>query len=131
MATSTGNNGIVLVADSDIVIKMLTYSLSEATEIVDDSAVLDPSDTHLVGTDNWSGSLNCYWDPADALGQEVLKNGTSVLLGFYPDGNVSGKKKKVGNVTISGLETTSGRNATNTVNFSFTGTGSLVETTIP
>ncbi len=130
MATSTGNAGLVKVADTTAVIKMLTYSLSEATEIVDDSAVLDPSDTHLIGTNNWSGSLNCYWDPTDTAGQEILKNGTSIVLGFYPDGDAVGKIKKVGTATISGVETTSGRNATNTINFSFTGNGVLVESSI-
>ena len=129
MATHTGNAGAVQVG-ANTVAEMLTWSLTENINVIDDTVTGDAADTHLTGTTNWSGSVNCYWDETDTNGQEAMTIGASVTLHLLPDGVTTGDIDFNGTATINSIERTSGNNATVVANFTFTGNGALTRTVL-
>lgn len=129
MATHTGNAGAVQVG-ANTVAEMLTWTMTEGVNIIDDTATGDAADTHKTGTTNWSGSVNCYWDETDTNGQEALTVGASVTLHLLPDGVTTGDIDFNGTATINSIERASGNNAIVTANFSFTGNGALTRTVL-
>ena len=129
MATHTGNAGAVQVG-ANTVAEMLTWTMTEGVNIIDDTATGDAADTHKAGTTNWSGSVNCYWDETDTNGQEAMTVGASVTLHLLPDGATTGDIDFNGTATINSIERASGNNAIVTANFSFTGNGALTRTVL-
>ena len=130
MANHTGNGGAVKIG-ANTVAEMLDWSLTEGVNVIDDTVVGDAADTHQVGTTNWSGSVNCYWDETDATGQEAMTIGASVELHLEPDGAATGDIDFNGTATINSIERASANNSIVTANFSFTGNGALTRTVVP
>lgn len=130
MATHTGNNGLVKIG-ANTVAEMLTWTLSEGVNVVDDTVVGDVSDTHKTGTNNWNGSVNCYWDETDATGQEAMTIGASVDLSLLPDGDATGDIDFNGTATITAIERSVANNSIVTANFTFQGNGALTRSTVP
>ena len=130
MATHTGNGGSVLITAAAVA-EVLDWSLTEGINVIDDTVVGDAADTHLVGTTNWSGSVNCYWDETDASGQEAMTIGASVELHLLPDGAATGDIDFNGTASITSIERASANNSIVTASFSFQGNGALTRTVIP
>jgi hypothetical protein len=124
MATHIGNNGSVKIG-ANTVAEVTAWSLSEASNTSDDTVIGDTSQSHLVGTLSWSGSVTCYWDETDATGQEAMTAGASVDLHLLPDGATTGDIDFNGTATITGIERSVGLDSTVTASFSFTGNGDL------
>jgi len=124
MATTAGNDGTVEVGSSEVA-EVLSWTLTEGINIIDDTVVGDTDDTHLTGTKNWSGTIECYWDDTDTNGQVALANGASVTLNLLPEGATTGDYQKSGTATVSGLSTGLSNNGVNTASFTFTGNGAL------
>jgi hypothetical protein len=129
MATHTGNGGEVQIASATVA-EVLDWSLTEGVNIIDDTVTGDAADTHLVGTTNWSGSVNCYWDETDATGQEAMTIGASVVIHLLPDGSAATDIDFNGTATINSIERASANNSIVTANFSFTGNGALTRTVL-
>lgn len=55
-----------------------------------------------VGVKGWSGSLECYYDPADRA-QDDIEVGTVVALNLYPGGDDTGATYYSGNAVVSGV----------------------------
>ena len=86
MANHSGNSGIVTVGGNTVA-EVVDFSWDESANIVDNSAINDASDTHLVGSTNAKGTLSCYWDETDTNGQEAMAVGTTGLaVIFKPEG---------------------------------------------
>lgn len=130
MATHTGNGGAVKIGTATVA-EVLDWSLTEGINVIDDTVVGDAADTHLVGTTNWSGSVNCYWDETDTLGQEAMTIGASVALHLLPDGAAVGDIDFNGTASITSIERASANNSIVTASFSFQGNGALTRTVIP
>lgn len=124
MANHTGNGGQVLIG-VNVVAEILNFALSEGVNVVDDTATGDTSDTHKTGTNNWNGSVNCYWDETDTTGQEAMTIGASVDLHLLPDGATAGDIDFNGTATITAIERSSANNSIVTANFTFQGNGAL------
>jgi len=124
MATFKGNNGTVKVG-ANVIAEITSFSLTQGAATMDDTALGDTADSHLVGTVNWSGSVSCWWDDTDTTGQGALTIGASVSLALLPEGAAVGSAQYSGTATITGIEIGVGNNATNTASFSFTGNGAL------
>jgi len=129
MATHTGNGGAVKIG-ANTVAEFLNWSLTEGINVIDTTVVGDTSDTHLTGTDNWSGSASCYWDETDTNGQETMTIGASVALHLLPDGSATADIDFNGTATVTSIERSSANNSIVTANFSFQGNGALTRSVL-
>ncbi len=129
MANITGNDGDVTISAA-VVAEVLSFSLTEGVNVIDDTVIGDAADTHLVGTTNWSGSLSCFWDDSDSAGQEAMTIGASVEVHLRPEGAGTGNIDFNGTASITSIERAVANNAIVTANFSFQGTGALVRTVL-
>lgn len=129
MATHTGNNGSVLITAA-VVAEVLSFSLSEGVNVVDDTVIGDSADTHLTGTVNWNGSIDCYWDETDSTGQEAMTIGASVALHLNPDGTSTGDIDFNGTATITAIERSVANNGIVTASFTFQGNGALTRSVL-
>lgn len=129
MANHIGNSGEVQIGNNEV-LEVLDFTLSEGVEIVDSSAIDDATDTHLAGTTNWSGSVNCFWDETDTNGQEAMTIGASVDLSLMPEGDAVPNIDFNGTATIESIERATARNSIVTASFTFTGTGVLTRTVL-
>lgn len=129
MATHSGNGGQVQIG-ANAVAEVLDWSLTEGINVMDDTVTGDSADTHIVGTTNWSGSVNCYWDETDSTGQEAMTIGASVDLSLLPDGATTGDIDFNGTVSITSIERASANNSIVTASFSFQGNGALTRSVL-
>ena len=124
MANYSGNTGRVKIAAEEVA-EIVDFTISTGVATIDNSSILDGDDTHLIGSKNWSGSVNCFFDDTDATGQELMKAGLAVTLIFTP---ATGSAVFTGLCTIEGLEIGGARNGMVTASFTAKGNGALIET---
>jgi len=124
MANYSGNTGTVKIATAEVA-EIIDFSISTGVATIDNGAIGDDDDTHLIGTKNWSGSVNCFFDDTDATGQELMKAGLAVTLIFTP---ATGSAVFTGLCTIEGLEISGSRNGMVSASFTAKGNGALTET---
>lgn len=129
MATFKGNDGVVKIG-TNTVAEVTAFSLTQGAATMDDTALGDTYDSHLVGTLNWSGSIDCWWDDTNTTGQGAMTNGASVTLVLLPEGAAVGAAQYTGTATITGIDTSNANNTTVTASFSFTGNGALTIGTV-
>jgi hypothetical protein len=129
MSTHIGNNGSVKIG-SNTVAEVVDFSLNEGVTVVDDTAIGGTSDTHKVGTKNWSGSVSCYWDETDSTGQEAMTVGASVEIHLLPDGATTGDIDFNGTATLVSIDRSTVNNTIVTASFSFQGNGDLTRTVL-
>ncbi len=129
MANLTGNNGDVAIG-TNIVAEVLSFSLTEGVNVIDDTVVGDTSDTHQMGTTNWSGSISCFWDDTDSTGQEAMTIGASVVVHLRPEGTGTGNIDFTGTASVTSIERSVANNSIITANFSFQGNGALTRTVL-
>ena len=124
MAKYSGNSGSVKIAANEVA-EILDFTLSTGVTTIDSSAIGDDDDVHLIGSRNWSASVNCFFDDSDTTGQELMKAGLDATLIFTP---ATGSAVFTGTATIEGLEIGLSRNGMVTASFTAKGNGALVET---
>ena len=124
MAKYSGNTGTVKIAAAEVA-EIVDFNLSTGVATIDSSAIGDDDDVHLIGSGNWSASVNCFFDDTDATGQELMKAGLSATLIFTP---ATGSAVFTGVATIEGLEIGLARNGMVTASFTAKGNGALTET---
>lgn len=129
MANYTGNSGSVLIG-TNTVAEVLSFSLTEGINVIDDTVVGDSADTHQVGTTNWIGSVSCFWDDTDTNGQEAMTIGASVALHLEPTGVGTGNIDFNGTASVTSIERSVANNSIITANFSFQGNGALTRTVL-
>ncbi len=129
MANELGNNGAVYIG-ANAVAEVVDFSWDEGVSIVDNSALGDAADTHLVGTTNAKGSLNCFWDPTDTNGQEAMTVGASVSILFQPQGNTTGDIKYTASATVESVGVAVARNATITKAIGVVVNGAITKGTV-
>lgn len=129
MANHSGNSGDVTVG-ANIVAEVLDFSLTESAATIENSALGDAADTHIVGSTNWNGSINCYWDETDSTGQEAMTIGASVALHLRPEGAGTTNIDFNGTATIETIERGLSRNGMVTAAFTFKGNGALTRTVL-
>lgn len=124
MANFSGNGGEVYLGANKVA-EVLDWSLTEGAAIIDNSALDDTADTHLVGSTNWSATINAFWDDTDTNGQVAMTAGASVALNLRPEGTGVGDAQMAGTATIESLDTGLSRNGMVTATFNCTGNGVL------
>ena len=129
MATHAGKEGTVQIG-SNTVAEIRSYSIEETANVVNDTALGDDYETHVVTTKAWSGQLECYWDETGTTGQCALTSGASVTLNVYPEGNVTGDTFYTGTATVTSISRQGNNEGLVEAAFSFTGSGALTESTV-
>lgn len=128
MATRLGNGGVVKLGNTTIG-ELRGFSLTETVQIVDDSALTDSADTHLVGSSNWSATVTVAQDVTDAV-QANMTVGSEYAFTFWPSGNVSGQPAETGNATIETRGDSVERNTLIVTELTLRGQGALTRGTI-
>lgn len=111
MANHRGIEGVIKLASSDLIDDMLTsidswtlidsiggelvlevrgWEFTETGEVIEDTTLSDASKTFQPGNKGGSGSVSCWWDETDSLGQESMSAGAAVTLNLYPEGADAG-----------------------------------------
>jgi len=129
MATHRGNDGKVKIG-ANTVAEVTGYTLNEGVATMDDSAIGDAADTHLVGSTNWNAEISCWWDETDTNGQVAMTIGASVAVQLHPEGDDSGDTYKHGTATVTEIVQEVRRNQTVSVTFRCQGNGALTLTTV-
>lgn len=129
MATYHGKNGVVSVGAIAIA-EVQEFSVTEQVTTVDDTAMGDTDETHLVGVNSWNGTIKCSWDPTDTNGQEALSIGASVTLNLYPAGTSAGQRRLSGTATVTEIVRTVSRSTVNERTVNIKGNGALAKATI-
>ncbi|MBX9456124.1 MAG: hypothetical protein KL863_08935 [Rhizobium sp.] len=129
MAVHHGKNGKVKLT-TNVVAETTSWSINESVGVSDTTSMGDTAQTHLTGIPGWSGSVDCNYDPADTNGQNALTIGASVTIGFYSDGDGSGKQYFSGTASVTGLGRQGAMGEKVTASFSFTGNGALTSATV-
>lgn len=130
MAGQLGNNGVVTV-DAAVVAEVVDFSWDESCAIVDDSVLGDAADTHLAGSTNASGTINCFWDATDTTGQEVMTVGASLALIWLPEGNTTGDISYSATATIESVGAAVTRNGITTRSYTVNVNGAITKGTVP
>jgi hypothetical protein len=125
MTTHLGNSGKVRVDATHYVGELVSWSVEETVTTVDDSAIDDASDTHLVGSKAWTGQATCMYDPGDTNGQVPLAIGTTIDLALLPIGAATGSPILSGTATVTKVSVSGARNQRIEASFEFKGNGDL------
>ncbi len=100
MSTETGNSGSLSFAGSAIT-ELKAWSLDEAAEQIDDTAMGDTNRTSKAGLASASGTIEVHYDEADSV-QESMDPAVSGVLILFPKGNTSAKPRITLTVQITG-----------------------------
>lgn len=128
MTTFVGNGGTVL-AGSNAIGGLRSYSVEETTETIDDSVIGSTYQTHKGGLKSWSGSADVYFDDGDTA-QQALTVGASLVLSFEMEGTASGAHKLSGTVTVASRSISAAFDNMVEASITFTGNGALTEGTV-
>jgi hypothetical protein len=102
MATHHGKDGTVKVG-ANTVAEIMSWSLDESADTVEDTAMGDSAKSYIVGTTDASGSMECHWDETDTTGQGALTVGSSVTINLYPEGADTGDTYATGTALINSV----------------------------
>lgn len=131
MATTSGNDGKVKIGTTNTIAEVISFTVNQNMEPIDDTSMGDVWRTHLAGLKTWDGTIECRWDDLDANGQNAMTVGASVTLDLYPEGDGAGDYKMSGTASITSIsQTQSYDNTTITKTFTFQGSGALTITGI-
>lgn len=89
MANHMGSEGVVRIGAAAVA-EVRAWSIEESGDAVEDTSLGDAWRSYRPGLKSWSGSIECFWDPDDAGGQEALAVGAEVALELYPAGAEAG-----------------------------------------
>ena len=127
MATHTGSEGTVKLGTvgSDVAIgEIRSYTITETADTIEDTAMGDASRTYKTGLKNFSGSVECYFDPDDAKQDEMIA-GAELTLTVYPEGSSSADQYMSGTVIITSADVNAASDGMVEASFSFQGSGDL------
>ena len=99
MTTQTGNSGSLSFA-AGVITELKTWSLDEAAEQIDDTAMGDTFRTSKAGLPSATGTIEVHYDEADTV-QESMDAGQSGVLILFPKGNTSGEPRITMTVQIT------------------------------
>jgi hypothetical protein len=121
MATYKGDGGLMKVG-STTVGEVLSWSVDQQSDVIEDTAMGDTAKTFVAGLTSWTGSCEAILSDSDT-GQLLLDNGsTQTALDFYFDSTTSAYK---GNAIVTGISSSASIGDMIKVSLSFQGTGAI------
>ena len=130
MANHTGSEGLVKVGGTNTVAEVRSWSLSHEAETIEDTAMGDSFRSHKAGLQTWSGSCDVFWDETDTNGQVAMSPGSSLTVGFYPEGASSGDTYFQGTALITSVERSAELDGMVEASVNLQGVGGLTTTTV-
>ena len=130
MANHTGSEGLVKVGGTNTVAEVRSWSLSHESETIEDTAMGDSFRSHKAGLQSWSGSCDVFWDETDTNGQVAMAPGTSLTVGFYPEGADSGDTYYSGTALITSVERNADLDGMVEASISLQGVGGITAATV-
>lgn len=128
MATFTGNSGVVK-EGSNTLGEVKSFSVTESSETIEDTAMGDSWRSHKAGLKSWSGTIECWFDDTDTA-QGNLTPGASVTLNLQPEGSTTGDFLLTGTATITEITHTNTIDGIVERSFTFQGSGALTRSTV-
>lgn len=128
MARHHGKNGSVT-ADASAVGQVQNWNLDVQAENSEAYAMGETWKDAEAFAKSWSGSIEAYYDPADA-GQAALAVGDTVALALYSEGAASGDTYRSGNAIITSAPISTAKDGWVSITFNFMGKGALTTTTV-
>ena len=128
MATFKGNDGVLKIGSNQIG-EIISYSIEETTEVIDDTSMGDTSRTFFSSLKSFSGSCEVHFDDTNA-GQLDIQNGEAGALSVQMEGDTSGDHKLSGNIIVTGRTITGTIEDTVKASITFQGSGALTEGTV-
>jgi predicted secreted protein len=136
-ATYTGTSGVIKLdsVDStavDALASVRSFSISQAGDIIETSAMGSTSKTYLAGKTTFTGSMDVLLRDDDESQSELIttiQNGTNgpAEIELYPSGETTGIKLS-GTVIITGHDIAVDQNDAVTATIAFQGSGALTKT---
>jgi len=121
MATYKGDGGLMKVG-STTVGEVLSWSVDQQSDVIEDTAMGDTAKTFVAGLTSWTGSCEAILSDSDT-GQLLLDNGsTQTALDFYFDSTTSAYK---GAAIVTGISSSASIGDMIKVSLSFQGNGAL------
>jgi len=128
MSTHHGKEGVVKIG-ANTVAETTSFSVQQTADVADDTSQGDTWKTHLVGMNEWSANVECWWDETDTNGQVAMTIGASVTLNLYPEGASTGDKYLSGTATITSIDIGTPKDGIVSCRFAAKGNGQLSNST--
>jgi len=126
MATHIGRDGIVKVG-ANAVAEVRSFSIEETGDTVEDTVMTDTARTFVPTLTSFTGSADVYWDETDTTGQGALTVGSSVTIGFYPEGDTTGDTYYTGTAIVTGVSRSASFDGMVEASITLQGSGALTE----
>lgn len=125
MATIHGSDGVIKVGSGFAALGQIqNWSLDVKADVLEGYSMGEAWKSAKSGVRSWSGSVECYFDAADA-GQGEITAGDTVAVNFYPAGEATGSKYYSGTVVVMGAPVSAEKDGFVLQSFSFKGSGEL------
>lgn len=128
MATFKGNEGVLKIG-SNTIGEIISYSIEELTEVIDDTSMGDASRTFLASLKSFTGSCEVHFDDTDT-GQLDVQNGEAGSISVQMEGDTTGDHKLSGAIIVTGRTITGSIDDTVKASITFQGNGALTEGTV-
>lgn len=128
MATFAGKDGIVKIG-SNAIGEIRSYSIEQTMDTIEDSTMGDGDRTYVASLKSFSGSLDCYFDEADA-GQLDVQVGDTGTINVQMEGDTTGDHQLSGSILVTGRTITAAFDGMVEASLTFQGTGALTEGTV-
>ena len=129
MATHIGRDGIVKVG-SNAVAELRSFSIEETGDTVEDTVMTDTARSFISTLTSFTGSADVYWDETDTSGQGALTVGSSVTIGFYPEGADAGDTYYSGTAIVTGVTRSASFDGMVEASITLQGSGALTASTV-
>ena len=127
MATHTTVEGTFTVGGTAVG-SLRTMNLEASAETIDATTITSTAKIVKAGTSSFTGSVDCFWDEADAV-QLVLVEKADVALVWAFEGTTTGDYIYSGNAVVTSVTISGTTDGMVECSFSFTGTGPLTRGT--
>jgi len=129
MATHIGRDGIVKVG-ANTVAELRSFSIEETGDTVEDTVMTDTARSFISTLTSFTGSADVYWDETDTNGQGALTVGSSVTIGFYPEGATTGDTYYTGTAIVTGVSRSASFDGMVEASITLQGSGALTASTV-
>ena len=128
MATFAGKDGIVKIG-SNAIGEIRSYSIEQTMDTIEDSTMGDTDRTYVASLKSFSGSMDVYFDEADA-GQLDVQVGDTGTINVQMEGDTTGDHQLSGAILVTGRTITAAFDGMVEASLTFQGTGALTEGTV-
>jgi len=128
MATHIGRDGIIKVG-SNAVAELRSFSIEETGDTVEDTVMTDTARTYISTLTSFTGSADVFWDETDTNGQGALTVGSSVTIGFFPEGDSTGDTYYTGTALVTGVTRSASFDGMVEASITLQGSGALTAST--